>query len=228
MVGCLAGKVSIAECVYLSKLPFVVSMILTLTIASTLLFGVVYMCMDQITNLLNDELFMEGVYELREEVDVYLKKQGYTVSELQRQESEPPTLALLIEVLNITADPAGSMTHKITAPARESSEISIYEALQIFAPVISLVNDMTFTLLLCLYMLGTRVRARLAHPMPDALTRSSARPPIPILSSIATPPVPMLRRTSCHHAGPLPLPPCPSTCVALWRFPLPPGQWQLA
>ena len=68
------------------------------------------------------------------------------------------TLALLIEVLNATANSAGTLTHKITAPARESSEISIYQAMELFSPVITIVNDMTFTLLLCLYMLGTRVR----------------------------------------------------------------------
>ena len=91
------------------------------------------------------------MYIQRDEADKYLKKQGYTVAELQRRESEPATLAFIVDMQAV-----GTMntTHKIIAPDRETAEMTIYDFVASVSPLITVANDATFTLLLCVYMLG--------------------------------------------------------------------------
>eukprot|EP01052_Picozoa_sp_SAG31_P042900 SAG31_NODE_6967_length_1832_cov_1.098096_1_plen_352_part_10 len=102
---CFDVQVTAAECIFLFKLPFILSLLLTLSIAAFFLIAVILFCFNQITDLLNDHLFMEAVYDLRDDLDKFFKDNGYTVSELQRKETEPETLALVISLLNMTSVP---------------------------------------------------------------------------------------------------------------------------
>jgi predicted PurR-regulated permease PerM len=154
-----------SECVQWGKVPFVCALLLTLIIAASVLGGIIYFSLVQMQALVDDKAFMDEVYRMRDEFNEDARADGYIIKDFQKEQTIPSILYLVINGKNHS-----SVEHSVTEPDT-LDHITIAELLEQFAPIINLVNDVTLTLLLCLYMLGARkLRA------PDDLYRELYNP----------------------------------------------------
>ena len=116
-----------ADCINLARVPFIFAMVIAIVIFSSVLFGTLYACGQQIVDLSDDAHFMGNVSVLKEKTRVWLAENGYVIEELE------PT-------------PANS-TEVFAAMDVVSSLVS--------GGVVDSVNSIILTLLLMLMMLGT-------------------------------------------------------------------------
>jgi predicted PurR-regulated permease PerM len=162
---CRALQIVGSECVQWGKVPFVCALLLTLIIAASVLGGVIYFSLVQMHELGDDEAFMDEVYRMRDDFNKDAQTDGYIITDFQKQQTVPSILYLVINGKNHS-----SVKHSITKPDT-LNHITIAELLKQFAPIVNLINDVTLTLLLCLYMLGAR-KLR----VPDDLYREMYNP----------------------------------------------------